>query len=61
MIEGEGFADSVAVAVDDSGLVFVFSGINTDNEFAFDPVAFLVELILVHGMILSFCCNERIC
>jgi len=58
--ERERLANQVAVTINNSCLVFFPGRINTDNIFAFDPVAFLVKLLLVHKMLISFFDNKRI-
>lgn len=56
----EGFTDHDAVAIDDGGVVFLFGGVNSDNEFSPDPLTLLVKLFLIHEMLLSFFDNKRI-
>jgi hypothetical protein len=60
VIEAKRFTDHDAVTIDDCGLVFLFGGANSDDEFSFDPLTLLVKLFLIHEILLSFLYNKRI-
>ena len=54
MSETKSFANGISTAVNNERLMFVFGWVNADNKLVFDPFTFLVELVLIYLMLLSF-------